>query len=527
MNTWTSTRPGWLHAVWAATALYLVVELSFNSRLLDVVGGGATLDEVDAIELWGRSISGFALALFFWPGWIRALYDGARGWFMATVHMVLRTLLVIVCVYAAQEMLVRWLVDKSSPEQLRSAQHLVLLQTGLHRNLVDLDGLGLDQAQMSRPDGKALLAMLPLLGTGLGDQVQADFGPELRADVTRKLVITAMGDPNERLRHYVELYQALEEMYGPFHEARAGIDAEAAKQWTEYRRKLRASRINPDAPPRRYHTRIRRDVRAAGVYVPDSWHPTDRKGFLAAAVRGPLATARGRLQSAVGEHVPALAGVELPDHAASLFTEQARQPPLLRALGYACIESFDAREAGTGATGFKRALYDREVDCQAAARTTADGDPEAGREARRALLVPFIALVFSLYGALAHIAKFALYTLTLVRGYPLFPVRGLFGAITVFTPVLGIALCAWLMSSPATDNALYGQLERRLPAWISVPVRGTIHGQKLGYPLFEGMRLHALRGFDFGYRGDPPPEGAPGDGAGAGTDAAGGEASEP
>jgi hypothetical protein len=67
--------------------------------------------------------------------------------------------------------------------------------------------------------------------------------------------------------------------------------------------------------------------------------------------------------------------------------------------------------------------------------------------------------------------------------------------------VLGILLCAWLMASPVTGNALYRKLEQRLPAWLSLPVRGTIHGQKLGYPLFEGIRVHALRGFGFGYHG--------------------------
>lgn len=499
------SRPAWLPAVWVATALYLAVELSFNARLLDVVGGGASLAEIDAIEGWGRGISGFAAALFFWPRWIGRLYDGVRGRLRASLCLLLRTLLVMGCVYLAQEALVRWLVDRSTPAQLRSAQHLVLLQTGLHRNLVDLEGLGLDQARMSRPDGKALLAMFPLLGSGLGEQVAADFGPQQRAEVSRKLVISALGDPNERMRHYVDLYAGLEKVYAPFLEARAEVEAKAGREWNEYRRKLRRRGISPDAPPRRYHATIRRQVRSGGVPVPDTWHPADRRGFVAAASRYPLSEARRRLQAAIGERFPPLRQVEPPDHFTELFTERKLQAPLLRALGYACIESFDPVAAGRDAGGFKRELYDREVDCQTLRQLELEGDPEAGRDARRALLVPFIALAFSLYGALAHIAKFVLYGLALLRGYPLFQTRGLFMAITLLGPVLGIALCAALMSSPATGNALYHKLERRLPVWLSVPVRGTIHGQMLGYPVFEAIRVHLLHGFDFGYHGGQGP----------------------
>lgn len=46
------------------TALYLTCELAFNARLLDVVGGGATEDQIHSIEQFGRSLSGIALALF-------------------------------------------------------------------------------------------------------------------------------------------------------------------------------------------------------------------------------------------------------------------------------------------------------------------------------------------------------------------------------------------------------------------------------------------------------------------------------
>src|SRR3546814_6276142 len=48
------TRPApYVIAMALMTAAYLLFELGFNARLLDVVGGYATLDEIHAIEQWG------------------------------------------------------------------------------------------------------------------------------------------------------------------------------------------------------------------------------------------------------------------------------------------------------------------------------------------------------------------------------------------------------------------------------------------------------------------------------------------
>ncbi|MFN7757542.1 MAG: hypothetical protein ACK5RP_08790 [Betaproteobacteria bacterium] len=45
------------------TIVYLIVELAFNARLLDVVGGTPSLHEIERIEVWGRLLSGAAVAL--------------------------------------------------------------------------------------------------------------------------------------------------------------------------------------------------------------------------------------------------------------------------------------------------------------------------------------------------------------------------------------------------------------------------------------------------------------------------------
>ena len=45
------------------TAIYLCFELAFNARLLDVVGGAASNEQIHSIETFGRALSGVAVAL--------------------------------------------------------------------------------------------------------------------------------------------------------------------------------------------------------------------------------------------------------------------------------------------------------------------------------------------------------------------------------------------------------------------------------------------------------------------------------
>ena len=52
------------------TGVYLLFELAFTARLLDVVGTTTDLDEIEEIERAGRLISGIALTLVVWTSWV-------------------------------------------------------------------------------------------------------------------------------------------------------------------------------------------------------------------------------------------------------------------------------------------------------------------------------------------------------------------------------------------------------------------------------------------------------------------------
>ncbi|WP_291750922.1 hypothetical protein [Candidatus Sulfuricurvum sp. RIFRC-1] len=52
------------------TLLYLIFELSFSARLLDVAGGVSSQNDIDGIETYGRMLSGIAAGLFLFS-WLK------------------------------------------------------------------------------------------------------------------------------------------------------------------------------------------------------------------------------------------------------------------------------------------------------------------------------------------------------------------------------------------------------------------------------------------------------------------------
>lgn len=442
------TRPRWLWRVCLATAVYLIVELAFNARLLDVVGGGASTEEIEKIEVWGRIISGFALALIFWPAIIKRADSKGFGWMKRNLSLAFWSALAIAGMYNGQEMLLNHLVDTSTPEELQTAQHLVLLQTGVSNNVAVVDSLELTQERISTPEGKATLALLPILASHVED-VGESFTSDTRLSIARNVILSAQGDPGERFEHFRSLLKALQEAYN-------GYYAMAAK--------IQATTRNRNAAKRQ------------------------------------LQQAKIELGEALTEVMPGLYRIIPPDSPQEFLEHPAMQVIMLDTLGFTCIRS--ASFQPKNGEEFKAGFFDREVDCLLERHEREDGDPEAGRTARRALLVPFMALVFSLMGALAHVTKLSLYVLTLVRGYPLFKKPGRFAMVTLILPAALVTVFAWTMSSDTTSSKAFRSLEQQAGLVMRTMIRGTIHGQMVGYPIFEGVRVHLMRGFTFGYTGE-------------------------
>ena len=141
------------------TLCYLAFELAFNARLLDVVGGGASQEDVHHIEVAGRLLSGCAAALFV----LQAMWLRRKSVF----KIVLACTITIAAVYISLQSFVDYVVHHSSLEFRRQALNVTLIQQAVVQGRVQLQGMDEDPQLFSRPEGKAFLAMFSFMATSV------------------------------------------------------------------------------------------------------------------------------------------------------------------------------------------------------------------------------------------------------------------------------------------------------------------------------------------------------------------------
>lgn len=118
-----------------------------------------------------------------------------------------------------------------------------------------------------------------------------------------------------------------------------------------------------------------------------------------------------------------------------------------------------------------------------------------GKEAMRGLIVPPLALLFSLLGIIVHVCKTGFYSLRL-----LLPWLSL--AIFVNVALLGALMAAPLfLSNPISRTPVFCRVESRIGTdhpYSAKMLRWIIEGQTYIYPVNNWIRIHMLRGATFG-----------------------------
>jgi hypothetical protein len=523
-------RAGWVWLMAIITGAYLMIECGFNSRLLDVVGGMPDHQTVEAIETYGRAISGFAVALMFWPGLLKKGIAQGRHWLHTGLRLAFVSGIVIAVVYRGELKLVDWVVDRSGPEQRYVATNLVAVQNALVARGAELDGLPLTPAQMTEPDGKTFLAIFPLLAFSTNDLDEKirNHKPAILRVVADRLYGGAAENYNRFIASRAEMIRRYNDDYlkasDDYNRSLGRIGAEQHRAWADYERKLEKKRLSPERVPPLYWGRIGKDVRASGVPVPANWDPSDQTAFnnaIATRIRGE--TDR-RFREGMQRQFPQGTSVP-PNLDKNAFfshpTIQARWREELKYGNSGVVLPVNLPDRATAPAYFQRQVYDKVLSWQVQDRlkkydapvaTFADGAPQAplGREQMRALAVPPIALAFSIIGALVHIIKLVLFVLQLSVG------RGfMHGAVkAVCVPALAVGLLAsfhFIPTSTITAQPLYQYFDDRgatlgdghQQTWYGRSamffVRSVIHAQVVAYPCFEAVRHHILAGYEFGY----------------------------
>lgn len=515
------------------TALYLVFELAFNARLLDVVGGGASTQDVHHIEVSGRMLSGIAVALVVlqllltWRA--RRMRLGHKA-FPPMWGVLLLCGLTIGGVYLGLQKMVDGIVASRSAEFRRQALNITLIQKAIVDGRVQLAGMEQDSGLYALPEGKAFLALFPAMAASVHELDRKIEHAKLT------LIAEHVGNQAGGIQGYYNSYrQAMDGVakqwrdYSKLPSVSIDVDAEVTKQhrkaWNDYLSDLGQRGWTPSTVPSAYEGRVRQSVRKR-VPVSSNWDLRDEAGFRAAIdhkVRSrigkvPEVRVRGqRIQPGLSQ--------------AAFTTHPAVQAELRDKLQ---LPAGTTVPLSTTAEGFRNQLYDpmrmakartEAAKYTAPLHTFADGgsNAEQGLEATRAALVPPIALLCSLLGAIGHLGKlvYLLSKLTLRIAERLTRAHWLqrLGWVLLLLPLV-LATSIWTtlshMDNQVTTSELYQTLteqtlhraqaddtqeQRALP--LASAVVNALHvvavGQGYAYPYNEHLRVHYLQGITFGY----------------------------
>lgn len=499
----------------ALTLTYLVVEMAFNASLLDV-SGGLLSDRVESMELYGRLLSGIAVALFVLQYLLgKRVKNAGRSPHVLT--MVFWCLFSIVLTYGALKFVVDMLVHSTSPQFRKASVNLMLVRSEMLHGRALISGLADDSAFFEQPEGKAFAALFPALGAMIWPKLDKTLAPA-KAELLYKATDSKLGGVQAFYDGaYKDAIKQASDMYRGIYPKDVFNDIwrrESDKAWAQYEADLKARRWTPYTVP--YHARSR-VVAEMGkrVGVPKHWNPSDRQGFNSAMfvkVNKNLTSNPGAIYDD-GKLVAS--GLSWPAYVAHPVTQrELRQSfalpqdvPVLAA--YASGEDFDAKLYRP----VVRASSDKELkrlDLPAEQYKAPGKHAKDGFEAAQAALVPPIALWFSLLGAISHLAKL-LYQLTRLAAMYLPSSRATRWA-PVMMPLLTVCLIGMFIGSSDTKATASGPHQflknqalaasdeggSMLRTRLAIGVMHAVEvGQSYAYPINNFVRNEVLQGFSF------------------------------
>lgn len=522
----TSTPKSSAALLLVATIIYLLLELGFNARLLDVSGRPGDLDALLGIEQWGRLISGFAVALAFWGFLAKAAehYDWEVG--VTAVVTLISTLVIVIAVYWGEKAYLDAQVEKTPTEMRQVGAIGVLLTEYLHENR-SLEGIPLDAEFFDAPQGKAFYALFannysavlrnaggvePVTRAAIADYLDGKVGAP--SESFESIYQTAM----ERVREiYNRDYRNGVQAYSDA--IRKGNDS-AERAWISYEEQLRRRRWTPTNVPDRYRGEVLRSVRSRlGVNVPNDWDLWDRERFqniilddvesranAAWKDRAEAIMPGARLPFTLGGFDEFLANTGVQRRFKEELAREVRQRsdgvlvlPTVREpfTDYWDVARWESRVhapmlASAEETQFQRIVND--------GRTYREGGPNfcRGVDATYALNVPGFALSISIVGAFYHASKVIWYLCYFIPfvGASLWrrvPIRLVFVAVLAALPytqsndvVVAEKYHALMEHKSVADGAFSAGVND----WI-------VRAQQLYYATNEGVRKHVLGGATF------------------------------
>lgn len=141
--------------------VYLVIELSFNARVLDVSASLSPSTDFGQLEIYGRTISASGATILAWR--LLVPFHASLNLYRLVIKFFVIAVIVFPLVFMGQKKLVDDLVDFSSSETRRSAEILTLLKYGIANGFVEIDELAMDELTLQTAEGKMFINLSGLL----------------------------------------------------------------------------------------------------------------------------------------------------------------------------------------------------------------------------------------------------------------------------------------------------------------------------------------------------------------------------
>lgn len=493
--------PPYIFFILMLTILYLGVELCFSAHLLDIAGGISSHEELDRTEHWGRIISGVAVALAVCGSMICPLCQRRKMMQKSLPLSLVAGGLLIFGVYEGEKQLVDWLVDKADAVERRNAALLAVASHQLKREGVNIRGLRLDADILDSAEGKAFVSLFsPFLAAlpEVDDIIMREAPAMVRHMYLDELDGPAgfyQGPYKESLERLHQRFLRYAEEANKCIDVLRQADGKAEQAWQDYVKSLRRRGWTPARVPSRYHGRVRQQVRNEGIPVSDRWHPPDKAGFVRAflgKVRQEVETTWKNAMRREGlEHL----ALPLTLHSFEVFLQhppiqaewrkEMSMPdhvPLSSRLSY---EEYEAQVFTPFLDGLCKEKM-RELRSLPGAFAPGGRLEDTGRQAVEALVVPPLALAFSLLGAILHLCKFTYYLSRLTLSLR----RALVLSAGMFIALLALPL---LLPGSITSSQVYERVETRITETrpkMAYGIRWIIQAQRLLYPGNKAVLLH-------------------------------------
>lgn len=434
------SRPKRMGAVviFLLTLAYLCLELPFSVDLLNGVGHVSTPTQLQHLEIAGRLISGLALVLLVWQFVVAPL---ARLWSHRRVWTVVICLAVtpaiVFVVYRTEGALVSSQPSRLGASALQMAYTTVLFAQGVQSGQVEIKGLPFTSSTRKQPDAMAFMALLPFMSSHIHD-IRARLMPAAKRIVIQRLVAQTGGPETfydqtylaaiapvrtmfnhyrDGLRSYNRQYQQYEHGLDRYRKAMSSASSRAESVYWSYRKRL-ARDIHSQGPAPSWECPIiRRKVeRAYHIHLPDDWNCWAKEPFVRAIIAHERYSASRHLERARHELV-----THRPHHVFTTFDAFVRQPAVQQRLregwrrhGIPVPEHISLTNQTV--SSWSKLVYHPFLESRATAmvrhfngqaKDFAPGGPYYawGKASHELLMIPAIALLFSLLGALIHIVK--------------------------------------------------------------------------------------------------------------------------